>query len=286
VTSGAGVVETRDGLRLAYRLSGTGPPLVCQSGGPGRASTYLRDLGGLTASRTLVLLDSRGTGASDRPDTPDKLQAPHLAGDLDDLRAHLGLDTMDLLAHSAGAVVAQLYAAAHPHGLHRLVLVTPSGRLQGHTGQDIAAIVASRRGEPGYDDAIDAYEAYDHAPAAERRRLDALTRPLMYGIWNDVTAAHAAAAGSELDRVAESNFRPPPGSVDEAAITAALAEVTAPVLVVAGDKDGATGVAGARAVAACFKDARLEVLEGIGHFPWVEQPAAFVPVVGDFLDAG
>lgn len=284
--SGTGVVETRDGLRLAYRLSGTGPPLVCQSGGPGRASTYLRDLGGLTASRTLVLLDSRGTGASDRPDSPDKLQAQHLADDLDDVREHLGLDTMDLLAHSAGAVVAQIYAAAHQHRINRLVLVTPSGRLQGHTGDDIPVIVESRRGEPGYDEAIAAHEAYDHAPASERRRLDAITRPLMYGIWNDVTAAHAAAASSEMDRAAEANFRPPPGALDERKITAALADVTAPVLVVAGDKDGATGVAGARAVAAAFKDARVVVLQGIGHFPWVEQPAAFVPVVTDFLDAG
>lgn len=286
MTTGSGIVETRDGLKLAYRLSGTGPPLVCQPGGPGRASTYLRDLGGLNGSRTLVLLDSRGTGASDRPDTPEQLQAQHLAQDLDDVREHLGLETMDLVAHSAGAIVAQLYAAAHPHRLHRLVLVTPSGRLQGHTGEDIPAIVASRKGEPGYDEAIEAYGAYDHAPATERRRLDAITRPLMYGIWNDVTAAHAAAAGSEMDRVAESNFRPPPGTVDDAAVTAALAEVAAPVLVVAGDKDGATGVAGARAVAASFKDARLEILEGLGHFPWVEQPAAFVPVVSDFLDAG
>jgi pimeloyl-ACP methyl ester carboxylesterase len=281
--SGAGVVETRDGLRLAYRLVGNGPPLVCQPGGPGRASTYLQDLGGLGDDRTLVLLDARGTGASDLPDDPERLRFPHLAGDLDALREHLGLDTMDLLAHSAGTVVAQAYAAAHPRRVNSLVLVTPTGRLQGRAAEDVKAIVESRRGEPHLAEALAAYDAYDTAPPQERRRLDVAMRPLLYGIWNDVTAAHAAAASSEMSRVAEAHFRTPPGTVDEAAVVAGLGEVTAPVLVVAGSKDTSTGVTAAYAVAACFGDARVEVLDGLGHFPWVEQPAAFTPVVREFL---
>lgn len=281
--SGAGVVETRDGLRLAYRLAGNGPPLVCQPGGPGRAATYLGDLGGLGDTRTLVLLDARGTGASDLPEHPERLAFPHLVPDLEALRNHLGLGTMDLLAHSAGTVVAQAYAAAHPRRLNSLVLVTPTGRLQGRAGEDVAEIVRSRRGEPHLAEAFAAYDAYDTAPPQERRRLDIAMRPLLYGVWNDVTAAHAAAASSEMSRVAEAHFRTPPGSVDEAAILAGLRDVTAPVLVVAGSLDGSTGVKAAYAVAESFPDARVEVLAGVGHFPWVERPAAFTPVVSAFL---
>jgi pimeloyl-ACP methyl ester carboxylesterase len=243
--SGAGVFETRDGLRLAYRLDGRGPLLVCQPGGPGRASTYLRDLAGLTDHRTLVLLDSRGTGSSDRPDDPERLRAPYVAGDLDDLRVHLGLETMDLLGHSAGAIAAQLWAAGHPARVGRLALVTPSGRLQGERGE-------------------------------------ATTRRGMYGIWNDVTAAHAAGADTEMDAAAEAHFHPD-GGYDTATIAAALREVTAPVLVVAGALDRVTGLAAARAVAAAFADSRYVELDGLGHFPWVEQPAAFLPPVLEFL---
>jgi pimeloyl-ACP methyl ester carboxylesterase len=284
--SGHGTFESSDGLRLSYRLLGNGPPLVCQPGGPGRASTYLRDLGGLDATRMLVLLDARGTGASDKPDDPRRLHAQYLAQDLDALRTHLGLDTLDLLAHSAGAVVAELYAAAHAERIGSLVLVTPSGRLHGHSGADVPAVVDARRGDPAYAEAVAAYDAYDAAPPAERRRLDVLMRPLMYGIWNDVTAAHAAGASSEMDRAAAANFHAPAGSFDRAAVVSALHHVTAPVLVVVGTLDGATGVAGARAVAAAFPHATLRVLDGLGHFPWVEQPAAFVPVVTDFFGTG
>jgi pimeloyl-ACP methyl ester carboxylesterase len=45
-----------DGTEISYRVLGDGPPLVCLPGGPGRAAGYLGDLGGLGASRQLVLL--------------------------------------------------------------------------------------------------------------------------------------------------------------------------------------------------------------------------------------
>ena len=35
-----------DGAKLAFHRTGSGPPLVCLPGGPGRAPGYLGDLGG------------------------------------------------------------------------------------------------------------------------------------------------------------------------------------------------------------------------------------------------
>ncbi|HEY3868090.1 MAG TPA: alpha/beta hydrolase, partial [Actinocrinis sp.] len=56
-----------DGTEIGYRVLGDGPPLVCLPGGPGRAAGYLGDLGGVSASRQLVLLDPRGVGSSADP---------------------------------------------------------------------------------------------------------------------------------------------------------------------------------------------------------------------------
>src|SRR3954471_22788824 len=94
-----------DGTTLAYHVEGSGPVLVCQPGGPGRASAYLGDLGGLTRAYTVVRLDSRGTGDSDVPSDPATYRMDALVQDLEALRAHLGLETMTLLGHSAGANV-------------------------------------------------------------------------------------------------------------------------------------------------------------------------------------
>jgi pimeloyl-ACP methyl ester carboxylesterase len=226
---------TRDGVTLTYTVRGSGPLLVCQSGGPGRASSYLQDLGGLAATRSLLLLDSRGTGASERT---ERLAMPYLADDLEDLRRHLEVEAFDLLAHSAGAVVAQVFARRHPVG--RLVLVTPSGRLQGVTGRDVS-----------------------------RRET--------YGSWNDATAAHASTCDAEMDRTAERGF------YDFGEVPAGT--VTAPTLVVAGGADELTPVAAAEAIHAAIPGSTLTVMEGVGHYPWVERPAAFAALVEEFLAA-
>jgi hypothetical protein len=51
-----------DGTKLAFRRAGTGRPLVCLPGGPGRTPDYLGDLGGLGAWRELILPDTRAPG--------------------------------------------------------------------------------------------------------------------------------------------------------------------------------------------------------------------------------
>jgi pimeloyl-ACP methyl ester carboxylesterase len=91
-----------DGTQIGYRVLGAGPPLVCLPGGPGRASEYLGDLGGLSRSRQLIMPDTRGTGEPADASDPVSYRCDRLAGDVEALRAHLGLDRMDLLGHSAG----------------------------------------------------------------------------------------------------------------------------------------------------------------------------------------
>src|SRR4051794_30014263 len=92
-----------DGTRLALHLTGTGDPLVCLPGGPMLDSGYLRDLGGLAAHRAFARLDLRGTGASDVPADPASYRCDRQVADVEATRRHLGLEQLDLLAHSAGA---------------------------------------------------------------------------------------------------------------------------------------------------------------------------------------
>jgi pimeloyl-ACP methyl ester carboxylesterase len=100
-----------DGTELAYHLMGEGEPLLCLPGGPMRASAYLGDLGGLSRHRRLVLLDLRGTGGSGVPADPATYRCDRQVADVEALRDHLGLERVDVLAHSAAGDLAILYAA-------------------------------------------------------------------------------------------------------------------------------------------------------------------------------
>ena len=271
-----------DGTEIAYRLLGDGPPLVCLPGGPGRAAGYLGDLGGLDRSRRLVLLDPRGVGLSADPADPATFRVDRLTGDVESLRAHLGLDRMDLLAHSAGAVLATLYAAAYPQHLSRLILVTPGLAAAGVEGteEQFRAALARRAAEPWYPAALAALEkimAGDLSMEAFRT-----SRPFFYGRWDQAAQAHATAGVSERHQAAREGFFAG-ATIDPPATRAALAKLTAPVLLYAGDLDPMVTPAMVREAAPLFGDATVAVQPGAAHFPWVDDPAAFAAGVGPFL---
>ncbi len=273
-----------DGTRLAYTEVGSGPRLVCLPGGPGRASAYLEDLGGLSAERTLVLLDARATGHSEVPADPSTLRFDRLADDVEALRVHLAEEQLDLLGHSAGTVVAQAWASAHRDRVRSLVLVTPPDVLQGGTRADLPAIRALRSGEPWYADAAEAADALADASPSQAQALMRAYRPFYYGRWDERTQAHAGTAERQMSRRAELGFRAGPEDVDVAALLAGLRRVEAPVLVVGGELDAATGVAAVETVAAGFPRAETVVLSGAGHFPWVDESEAFRAAVAGFLN--
>jgi len=272
-----------DGTRLAYTETGNGPRLVCLPGGPGRASAYLEDLGGLAQERTLVLLDARATGHSEVPADPSTLRFDRLAEDVEALRVHLGEEQLDLLGHSAGTIVAQAYAAAHPDRLRSLVLVTPSDRLQGGARADVAGIRAARSGEPWYAEAAEAESAAADASPGQLQALQRAQRPFYYGRWDARTQAHAATADRQMSRRAEMGFAVGVEAVDVPALLASLQAVDVPVLVVGAERDGATGVEAVATVAAAFARAETVVLPRAGHFPWVDEPEAFRSAVSGFL---
>lgn len=272
-----------DGTVLTYERRGQGPLLACVPGGPGRAVAYLEDLAGLSAERTLVLFDPRATGRSEVPADPASLRFDRLAGDLEALRVHLGQDRLDVLAHSAGCVVVQAWAAQHPDRVGSLVLVTPSDRLQGGDRSDVPAVRAGFADEPWYADAAEAAGLLDQAPRSQHATLERQVRPFSYGRWDGRTQAHAAGADRQSSKRAQLGFAAGVEEVDVAALLAGLRQVMAPVLVVGATRDALTGLASVPSVAAGFPNATVRWVEGAGHFPWVDEPAGFLTAVGSFL---
>jgi pimeloyl-ACP methyl ester carboxylesterase len=255
------------GTPLHYTLRGQGPLLVCHPGGPGRPASYLDTLGGVDRTRTLLLLDPRGVGGS----APAGSYAyPGLADDLDALRRHLGVERLDLLAHSAGTWPVLTFAAAHPDRVGRVVLLTPPWRILGPV--DAAEMVALAERyfghEPWYPAAVDAFRAFD--PSLPDERIDALladSAPLMYGTWDEAARQHATRPyDSTSAPAARAGFWVP--GFDPTG----LAKLASPVTVVAGELDILTGPTAPATIASWFADATVTWLPGSGHMPWVDHP--------------
>ncbi|MFB0614605.1 alpha/beta fold hydrolase [Streptomyces sp. AGS-58] len=269
-----------DGTRLVYHLRGTGEPLAVLPGGPMRASAYLGDLGGLTADRRLALLDLRGTGNSAVPADPETYRCDRMVEDVEVWRAHMGLEHMDLLAHSAGAALALLYAARHPHRIRRLVLVTPNPSPLGMraTPEDRLAAALLRADEPWFARAYPAFRAW----LADGADFDDVLLPFFYGRWDDTARAHADAEPEQTNDEAGDRYFAE-GAFAPDATRAALAALTAPVLVYAGGADGGPRPGLARRIARALPRAEVTVQPGAGHYPWLDDPRWFRGRVAAFL---
>jgi pimeloyl-ACP methyl ester carboxylesterase len=99
-----------------------------------------------------------------------------LTEDVEALRARLGLGQLDLLAHSAAADLALLYAARYPERIGRVILVSPGLVSVGLTVSDAEfyAALEQRSAEPWFADArsaVEAMEAGDTSAETRRRYL-------------------------------------------------------------------------------------------------------------------
>jgi len=276
---------TSDGRTLAYHVTGSGPALIAHGGGPGFSSRYLDDLGGLGAERTLVLLDPRGTGDSHRPADPRAYQIDDYVADVEELRAHLGLERIDLLGHSHGGVVAMRYAALHPDRMSHLVLASTLARFHAEQAQAMEDGMAKRADEPWFDDAQAALQQEQNGEFSDDAELTEIVirelpfyfarlgdRELRYldQLKNDsVNADTLGLFNNEI--FTEFDLR------DD------LRTISAPTLVIYGSEDFLTGAACGREIAALIAGAREVVLPDAGHMIFIEQPDAFRRAVVSFL---
>jgi proline iminopeptidase len=272
-----------DGTELAYHLRGQGAPLICLPGGPMRESGYLGDLGGLSAHRQLILLDLRGTGKSAIPADPGSYRCDRLAADVSVLQDRLGLDRVDLLAHSAGANIAAQYAARQPRRVRKLALITPSGRTVDlePDSEMRRELVQLRQAEPWFAAAAAAFERID-AGAGTEDDWRAIA-PFGYGRWDGAAQAHRAAEETQTNQEAARAFAAE-GAFDPAQTRDALAGFGSPVLVLAGGLDLFRPPQVLAEFAALFPAAQLVVQPGAGHYPWLDDADRFVSAVTGFLE--
>jgi pimeloyl-ACP methyl ester carboxylesterase len=280
-------LTTADGRRLAYRRTGSGPPLVCHGGGPGFSGLYLGNLAGLDEALELVLLDPRGTGGSDRPADPRAYAIDDYVSDLEELRGALGLERMNLLGHSHGGIVAMAYASAHPDRIDRLVLASTLARWAPEQEASMTAWVESCADEPWYEDAKAALAAEQGGGFETDEELGELAIrefPLYFARYGEAERAYLDSLRAEVPNAdALQLFNKEIFETFD--LRSGLSRIAAPTLVVTGEDDFITGPASAAEIEAPLARVETVILPGSGHFTFVESPGPFREAVLAFLSS-
>lgn len=276
-------LELADGTALAMTTMGTGPTLLVLHGGPSLGHRYLVEaFEGLAADYTVVLYDQRGTGRSG-PEGAPRSGLARLIGDVDGVSDVLGADQIVLIGHSWGAHLAMSYAVDDPDRLEGLVLVSPAEPGSRFADLQTANLERNTTAEDSSEVArIFTSEAFEQGSVSTMDRLSrAMYRP-WFAQREDVGSLHVGLDRAEVERARATGARL--AASDGAGATwSALGRIVAPTLVLHGAED-IVPLEMARALSDSIRDARLEVMEGVGHFPMLEEPDLFVDRIRAFLE--
>lgn len=280
-------IQARDADLYLEQVGPQDAPVVLYlHGGPGYGAFSFRDLMGdeLEAYR-MVYADQRGGGRS-YAGGPYGLD--ELADDVATVLRATRLERATLLAHGFGALVAVRAALRHAGRVERLVLVNPwfSMPLLARTLQRRAAHLA---GVP--DEALPPEEALADADALDPERIseqaydllppkqlfDALEFPDPSSRMRLEHADSVAQYGPQRNEAPEDVWR--------ASVLDDLPSLRVPVVALFGTRDGTAFPDQAEAGLARLPQATTGLLE-TGHYPWLDDPEAFVPLLREALGSG
>ena len=252
---------------IAYRMTGSGSPLLLVMGFGGSMATWdPRFVDLLAARHRVVTFNNAGIGGTSPLAGP--LSIAGMAEQTSALVTALGLGQVDVLGWSMGSTIAAALAAQDREQVRRLVLAA---------------------GWPG-DGSTErpSHEAIDEFFAKSKKETASLPGDGQQGAGNGVPAA-AAAAGHQAGP-------PAPHSVVSAQAKALvrwwagrdqagqrLSSITAPTLVAGGTADSLVPVANSHTMARLIPGARLELYPDGGHEFLFRHKASFIPAVESFL---
>jgi pimeloyl-ACP methyl ester carboxylesterase len=269
------------GYRRAFRLSGSGPPLLLVHGLGDSSSTWSRILPRLARRYTVIAPDLLGHGDSDKP-RADYAVAAYACG-MRDLLSVLDVDRVSVVGHSLGAGVAMQFAYQFPERCERLVIVGGGGigpevhpllRLAAGPGAELALPLATSTGSRTLVRLL--------APLLRRTGgLGLGRRDFAYVLdrYLSLTSMTARQAFLRTLRAGVDLHGQVLTMMDRSYLTAGL-----PMLIVWGAHDGVIPVAHARIAHTMMPGSRLEVFDDAGHFPHQDEPGRFVSVLEEFLE--
>jgi pimeloyl-ACP methyl ester carboxylesterase len=242
------------GLRTRYLVGGSGPPALVLHGWGASIEAVYSIVKGLEPVATVYALDLPGHGQSALPPEPwgvAEYQA-FVAAFLDELE----IERPAIVGHSNGGRIAIRMAATEPERAARLVLVDSAGIRPKRTLRYYRRVGMAKVGK---------YAARYLGKPGERLRARIVGR---------VASTDYAAAGEmrpTLVRLVNSDLRD------------YLPRISVATLLVWGADDTDTPVADGRLMEQLIPDAGLVVLEGAGHYSYIDQAARFVRIVSHFI---
>jgi pimeloyl-ACP methyl ester carboxylesterase len=266
------------GHDVAFHSGGSGPVVLLVHGMAGSSATWRHVLPQLSEHFTVIAPDLLGHGGSAKPRGDYSLGA--FASGLRDLLDALGHDSATVIGQSLGGGIAMQFAYQYPERCERLVLVSSGG-----LGDEVNLLLRALT-LPGVEYALPllcARQLHDagSAIAGFVGRFGVHPPPQLTEIW----ASYGSLADDETRAAFVHTLRAVvdfSGQRVSAKNRLHLASQV-PTLIVWGDRDAIIPVHHAHVTHELLPGSRLEIFEGVGHFPHCERPERFAALIAEFI---
>jgi pimeloyl-ACP methyl ester carboxylesterase len=279
-----GYIPTADGVRLFFRqINHSLRALVIPNGPP-----LLEEFARVANGRTIIAYDARNRGQSDLIEDETKI-AKGIVHDVDDIeavRAHFDVATIDLLGHSYMGLAVILYAMRHPQHVRSIVQIGAVGpRPATQYSADLSYVDAVMNAAMTELRALWSRPT-SADPEAACRELWMALRPIYVVTPSDVNKldswqrCHLATERGAARYATETLI---PSYMGMNITSNDVAAVTMPVLTIHGRKDRSAPYGGGRDWSRLLPNSRLLTIGEGGHLPWIDAPNEVFPEIDHFL---
>lgn len=265
------------GHEVAYRRAGRGPVLLLLHGIAGSSETWIPAMRLLQEDHEVLAPDFLGHGKSAKP-LGDYSLGNHAAG-VRDLLHLLGIERATVVGQSFGGGVAMQFAYQFPERCERLVLVDAGGlgrevswllRLMTFPAAEYVMPLVFLPQVRSLGDAVFGFLR------ARGCRHDGGQE-----IWRSYTSLTEAANRHAFVRTMRAVVDP--GGQAVTAMDRLYLAAGMPTLIIWGERDRIIPLVHAYRAHEAIPNSRLDVIEGVGHYPHVEDPSRFVEILREFL---
>jgi pimeloyl-ACP methyl ester carboxylesterase len=265
--------------RVTYRTAGSGPVVLLIHGMAGSCTTWKHVMPELSKQFTVIAPDLLGHGQSAKE--PDDYSLGSYASLMRDLLVALGHERATVVGQSLGGGIAMQLAYQYPERCQRLVLVGSGG-----LGREVNPLLRLLT-----------------MPGAETLLRGASATPVLWALYHigSLFGRAGMKPGPEVDELLRSYyslsdlptrqafFRTLRSVIDKkgqavSAENRLYLAAEMPTLIVWGDSDPIIPVSHAHNAHSRIRGSRLEIFEGVGHYPHCAAPSQFVGVLSDFIE--
>lgn len=271
-----------NGISIYYKIIGEGKPIIFIHGGPGLDHSYfLPQMENLSSDFKLIFYDQRASGRSQIDVDTASLTPENFVEDLEGLRKALGLEKINLFAHSWGGLIAIRYAAKYPQNLESFILSNSVP-----ASKEFDSVVWLRQKQ--FVTSEDRMEKKQIVESSEFKSKNVEAYEKFFRISFRSCFYNRSYADS-LTLKFNPNYAQCIGMLKYYSLNflsynlnSELNKITVPALIIRGEYD-ATPFESDKEIKDSIKGSQLVEIKQCGHFPFIEKKEEFFKTITDFI---